>query len=50
MKVKICAAQMSTVALGVKENTEKAELLARLAAKEGCDIMLSRVFFDRSGG
>ncbi len=39
MKVKICAAQMSIVPLGVKENMEKAELLAGLAAKEDCDII-----------
>lgn len=45
MKVKICAAQMSTVALGVKENTEKAELLAGLAVKEGCDIICFPEYF-----
>ncbi len=39
MKVKIGAAQMNIVSLGVKENLEKAELLTRQAAEEGCDII-----------
>jgi len=37
--VKVCAAQMNTVPLGVKENLEKAELFTRHAAEEGCDII-----------
>jgi len=39
MKVRICAAQMNIVSLGVEENSEKAELLTRQAAEEGCDII-----------
>jgi len=38
-KVKICAAQMNIVSLGVKENLEKAELLTRRAGEEDCDII-----------
>lgn len=39
MKVKICAAQMNIVSLGVKENLEKAELFTRRAGEEHCDII-----------
>ncbi|MCK4722480.1 MAG: nitrilase, partial [Dehalococcoidia bacterium] len=39
MEVKIGAVQMNIVSLGVKENLEKAELLTRQAAEEGCDII-----------
>jgi predicted amidohydrolase len=36
---------MSTVPLDVKQNMEKAELLAGLAAKEGCDIICFPEYF-----
>lgn len=39
MKVKICAAQMNIVSLGMKENLGKAELLTRRAGEEDCDII-----------
>ena len=45
MKVKVCAAQMTTIPLNVKVNLEKARSLTRCAAEKDCEIICFPEYF-----